>query len=289
MIVEIDNTSGFCFGVKAAINKAEELLLQNIELYCLGQIVHNEMEVERLEELGMKTIDYEEFKEIKNKTVLLRAHGEPPETYEIAKKNNITLIDATCPIVDKFQKKIKTTFESQNNLAQIVLFGKKSHPEVIGLNGQTNYNTIVVEKVEDIEEIDFNKPINLYSQTTKSVENYNLIIEAIKETQKKTENENLLNVNNTLCRQVYGRNDLLKEFAKKYEVLIFVSGKNSSNGNMLFNICKSENKNSYFISDISEIKKEWFENADSVGISGATSTPMWLIEMVRDKILSFNL
>ena len=287
MKVELDNTSGFCFGVDAAIAKAEELLKNNIDFYCLGQIVHNEMEVHRLEKMGMKTISYGEFKKLKNTTVLLRAHGEAPNTYKIARDNNIELIDATCPIVNKFQEKVKNKYDENINPVQIVLFGKKSHPEVIGLNGQTENASIIIEKVEDIEKINFNRPINLYSQTTKSLEAYNLIIKAIKNKLKIAGKEDLLNINKTLCKQVYGRNSILKEFANKHDVIIFVSGKNSSNGKMLFNICKEANNKSYFISEINELKEEWFKNANSVGVSGATSTPKWQIEEVKKKINTY--
>jgi len=286
MTVELDNTSGFCFGVDAAITKAEELLRNNIEFYCLGQIVHNEMEVDRLEKKGMKTINYDEFKESKNTKVLLRAHGEAPETYIIANKNNIELIDATCPIVKKIQEKIKIKFKNDVQSSQIVIFGKKTHPEVIGLSGQTNNNSIIIEKNEDIDKIDFNKTINLYSQTTKSLEAYNSIINLIKNKLKTANNENLLKINKTLCKQVYGRNEILRKFAKRHDIIIFVSGKQSSNGKMLYNICKEVNQNSYFISELTELKEELFKNAKSIGISGATSTPKWQIKEVENKILN---
>ncbi len=283
MIVELDKSAGFCFGVDNAINRAEELLKNKIDFYCLGQIVHNEMEVARLEKMGMKTIDYKKFKTLKNTKVLLRAHGEAPQTYKIAYNNNIELIDATCPIVSKFQNNIKSKFQN-NNDTQIVIFGKKNHPEIIGLNGQSENNSIIIENVDEIDEIDFNKTINLYAQTTKSMRAYNTIITAIKNKLKAINKENLLVVNKTLCKKVYGRDVIIKEFAKKHDVIIFVSGKKSSNGKMLFNICKEVNKYSFFISKISELRYEWFQNIKSVGVSGATSTPVWQIQKIKDKI-----
>ncbi len=276
--IEIDNHSGFCFGVEAAIKKAEEELAKGTDLYCLGQIVHNDMEVKRLENMGMKTIDYETYKKIKNVNVLLRAHGEAPETYEIAKKNNIRLIDATCPIVSKFQQRIKKAYQEEPE-RQIVIYGQEKHPEIIGLSGQIAFKAIVVEDENDLNKINFNKPLKLFSQTTKSALKYQTVADKIhKKANGKAE------ISKTLCRAVSGREPDLELFAQKYDVIIFLSGKNSSNGKMLFNVCLQKNPNSYFISSVDELKKEWFTNIHSVGITGATSTPKWLMEKAQEKI-----
>ena len=285
--IKIDKNSGFCFGVDEAIKIAEIELQKGNELYCLGQIVHNDMEVKRLEEMGMITLTYEEFKNLQNARVLLRAHGEPPETYQIAKENNIKLIDATCPIVSKFQQRVKKTFESSKDGEQIVIYGNKTHPEVIGLAGQISYKAIVVEDEAGLNNIDFNKPVKLYAQTTKSTEAYNKITDRIKGKLRLDENPEKLKVNNTLCRHVSGREPNLIEFAKQHDVVIFVSGKKSSNGKMLFNVCKEVNPNTFFISSTDELKPEWTENANSIGICGATSTPKWLMEKTKEKINRF--
>lgn len=278
MKIEIDKHSGFCFGVEAAIKKAEEELAKGTDLYCLGQIVHNDMEVQRLENMGMKTIDYEAYKNIKNANVLLRAHGEAPETYEIAKKNNIHLIDATCPIVSKFQQRIKKAYEEEPE-RQIVIYGQEKHPEIIGLSGQIGYKAIVVENENDLNKIDFKKPLKMFAQTTKSALKYQALADKIdKRALAKAE------ISKTLCRAVSGREPDLEIFAQKHDVLIFISGKNSSNGKMLFNVCLQKNPNSYFINFVDELKNEWFKNAQSVGITGATSTPRWLMEDVKKRI-----
>jgi len=276
--IKIDNNSGFCFGVEAAIKKAEEELQKGTALYCLGQIVHNDMEVKRLEKMGMKTISYDEYKKLNNVTVLLRAHGEAPETYEIAKQNNIHLIDATCPIVIKFQKRIKKTYE-ENPERQIVIYGQEKHPEIIGLSGQIDFKAIIIEKEEDLQKIDFTKPLKLFSQTTKSARKYSAIADKIAENAR-----NNAEITKTLCRQVSGREPDLEKFAKKYDTIIFVSGKNSSNGKMLYHVCKQQNEKTFFITSPDELKKEWLENANLVGITGATSTPKWLMEQVKKKI-----
>ena len=286
MNIQIDPNSGFCFGVEEAIKRAEEELKKGNKIYCLGQIVHNEMEVKRLEAMGMITLSYDEFKQIKDVDVLLRAHGEPPETYKTAKKNNINLIDATCPIVTKFQKKVKKIHDESKNNEQIVIYGKKSHPEVIGLAGQIGYNAIIIETEEDIENIDLNKPVRLYSQTTKSIQAYKKISGLIKKKLEAKVNPANLKINNTLCGQVSGREPKLIEFAKKHDAIIFVSGKKSSNGKMLFNICKEVNKNAHFISSVKEINPEWLKEAHSIGICGATSTPKWLMKKIKEAVLS---
>ncbi len=286
--IEIDKNSGFCFGVEEAVKRAEEELKNGNKIYCLGQIVHNEMEVKRLEDMGMITLSYDEFKQIKNIGVLLRAHGEPPETYEIAKKNNINLIDATCPIVTKFQKRVKKVHDESKNDEQVVIYGKKSHPEVIGLAGQIGYNAIIIENEEDIQNIDFNKPVRLYSQTTKSIQAYKKISDLIEKKSDAKGDPDKLKINNTLCGQVSGREPKLIKFAQKHDVIIFLSGKKSSNGKMLFNVCKLANPNTFFISTTDELNPEWTQNAKSIGICGATSTPKWLMEKTKKEIKRYK-
>ncbi|MCK5822977.1 MAG: 4-hydroxy-3-methylbut-2-enyl diphosphate reductase [Bacteroidales bacterium] len=284
MNVEIDNNSGFCFGVVYAIQRAEEELAKNKKLYCLGDIVHNSVEVKRLESKGLITIDNEEFKKLKNCKVLIRAHGEPAETYKIALENNITLIDASCPVVLRLQNKIKNGFDNfpNPNQGQIVIYGKNGHAEVNGLVGQTQGNAIVISSIDDLEKIDFSKPINLFSQTTKSPEGFNLIK---KEIEKRINKKHISFISNdTICRQVSSRDKKLRNFAKKHNVIIFVSGKKSSNGKMLFEVCKNENPQTYFVSDYEDVNTGWFANTNSVGICGATSTPKWLMEKIANKL-----
>jgi 4-hydroxy-3-methylbut-2-enyl diphosphate reductase len=284
MIVEIDKKSGFCFGVINAIREAENELGTAKELYSLGDIVHNGKEVQRLEKMGLKSISKEEYFTLKDCKVLIRAHGEPPETYEYAKKNNIELLDATCPVVLTLQEKVKRSYESKiDHQGQVVIFGKKGHAEIDGLNGQTNNNAIVIEGIADIDKIDTNRPVSLYSQTTKRIEDFNGIAGLIKE---KMNPEMPIEIKDTICRQVSNRVPNLKNFAKNYDMVLFVAGKKSSNGQYLFSICKEENPKSQIISEIDEIDKEWFSEVNSVGISGATSTPNWLMEEVADWVKS---
>ncbi|MBT6764197.1 MAG: 4-hydroxy-3-methylbut-2-enyl diphosphate reductase [Prolixibacteraceae bacterium] len=282
MKVEIDNKSGFCFGVINAIKSAENKLKNMSHLYCLGDIVHNGEEVQRLEKLGLKSISKNEFFALKNCKVLIRAHGEPPETYEYARNNNIELIDATCPVVLTLQERVKSSYK--NNLkknGQLVIFGKKGHAEVIGLNGQTNHNAIILESKADIEKIDPNRPVSLYSQTTKRIENFHEIAKSV-ETHI---NPGLgVEIKDTICRQVSNRVPHLKEFVKNYDLILFVAGEKSSNGQYLFTICNEENPNSYRISRPEDIRLEWFKEVESVGICGATSTPNWLMEEVANRI-----
>lgn len=287
MKIEIDSNSGFCFGVVNAIQLAEKELENNNTLYCLGDIVHNNVEVERLKNKGLITIDHEKFKTLKNCKVLLRAHGEPPETYQVALKNNIQLIDASCPVVLKLQNNIKLGFdEILQKGGQVVIYGKEGHAEVNGLVGQTNGKAIVISGMEDIDKIDFSKPVNLFSQTTKSIEGFYEIKEEIRkrmiETQK-TDNIEFI-YNDTICRQVSHRQPQLREFVKNHDVVIFVSGKKSSNGRMLYQVCKKENPNTHFVSDWDEINTDWFNGINSVGICGATSTPRWLMEKIAKNI-----
>tara|TARA_Y100000588_G_C14179998_1_gene893194 strand:+ start:463 stop:1335 length:873 start_codon:yes stop_codon:yes gene_type:complete len=286
MKITIDNYSGFCFGVVYAIEMAESILKNEKLLYCLGDIVHNNKEVERLNDLGLKIINHEDLKKLKDCKVLIRAHGEPPSTYKLALKNNIQLLDASCPVVLKLQRQIKDGYEEIQQIdGQVIIFGKEGHAEVVGLLGQTNNNAIIVATLEDLNKIDFSKPIYIYSQTTKSPKAYkDIALEIEKRTKMLNKNEIKYIVNDTLCRQVSGREPQLKQFANINDVIIFVSGKKSSNGKMLYKSCQEENPNSYFISDLDELKSEWFLDIESVGICGATSTPRWLMESVKEAI-----
>ncbi len=286
MKITIDTYSGFCFGVVYAIEMAESILKNEGSLYCLGDIVHNNKEVERLNALGLKIIDHNDLHDLKDCKVLIRAHGEPPSTYEFALKNNIQLLDASCPVVLKLQHQIKGGYEEIKQIdGQVIIFGKQGHAEVVGLLGQTNNSAIVVASFEDLEKIDFNKSIYIYSQTTKSPKAYQDITLEIEKRIKMSTNTNIKYiVNDTLCRQVSGREPQLKQFSTLNDVVIFVSGKKSSNGKMLYQSCKNENQNSYFISDIDELKADWFLGVNSVGICGATSTPRWLMESVQKAI-----
>lgn len=288
MQIEIDNGSGFCFGVTTAIKKAEEELAKGSKLYCLGDIVHNGMEVERLHEAGLITIDHEEMKQLNDVKVLLRAHGEPPETYELAEKNHIEIIDATCPVVLQLQKRIKKQYVN-NPEAQIVIFGKNGHAEVLGLVGQTQSHAIVVEKFEDVKRLhevgglDFGRDIYLYSQTTKSLDEFHRIIEYC---QEHIVEGAIFKSFDTICRQVANRMPNIANFASKHDVILFVSGRKSSNGKVLFKECKSVNENSYQIERAEEINMDWLKKAETVGICGATSTPKWLMEECREFILT---
>lgn len=278
--IEIDSGSGFCFGVVNAIKKAEEELEKSGTLYCLGDIVHNNYEVERLREKGLITIDRETFKKLRNVKVLLRAHGEPPETYRIAAENNIEIIDATCPVVLQLQQKIKKAYcESDKDGSQIVIYGKVGHAEVNGLVGQTSGKAIVIEDAADISGIDMNRNIRLYAQTTKSVEGFRYMVEAIN---GKASPQISFNYYDTICRQVANRIPNIRDFAGRHDVILFVCGQKSSNGRVLYNECVNVNKNSYLISDVEDIHKEWLSGASSIGICGATSTPKWLMEKVQE-------
>ncbi len=287
MKVEIENKSGFCFGVVNAIEKAEEELSEKKQLYCLGDIVHNNKEVERLKSLGLTTIGYESFEKLKNCTVLIRAHGEPPEIYKVAEKNNIRLIDATCPVVLKLQKKINKTYQytCQKN-EQIVIYGKEGHAEVNGLVGQTNGSAIVIGSDKEIDKINFSRPVNLFSQTTKLKEGYLGVKEIIKKRIKQAGNDPKVyfNGNDTTCKLVANRQTEIKRFAEKHDIIIFVSGKKSSNGRALFLYCQKVNKLTYWISGSEELHVDWFRGTKSVGVCGATSTPRWLMEQVADEI-----
>ncbi len=283
MKIDIDSKSGFCFGVVYAIQKAEDILNKEGKLYCLGDIVHNNVEVNRLKEMGLITIEHEDLKNLRNCKVLIRAHGEPPETYRTILENNIELVDASCPVVLQLQNKIKEGSDAITaEGGQVVIYGKKGHAEVNGLVGQTGGKAIVVEDEKDLEKVDFSKPINLFSQTTKSITGFKHIREIIE--QKVLEHDSSVISNDTICRQVASRGDELPEFARMHDVVVFVSGKKSSNGKMLYEVCKLENPRSFFVSDVEDVDFSWFTSNDSVGICGATSTPMWLMEKIADAI-----
>lgn len=276
--VSIDKDSGFCFGVVYAIDMAEEILEEDGYLYCLGDIVHNDKEVVRLKDKGLRIIGHEDLPNLKNEKVLIRAHGEAPETYRIALENNITLIDASCPVVLKLQNRIKTTFDEKE---KVLIFGKHGHAEVIGLQGQTNGEAIVFQDIAELDHVDLPQKFTLYSQTTKSTDKFYEI------------KEELLNrgydvrANDTICRQVSSRYEDLGIFAQGYDKIVFVAGKKSSNGKVLYDVCLKANPNTYFISDPSELDATIFQENDRVGICGATSTPMWLMENVRDELLKY--
>jgi 4-hydroxy-3-methylbut-2-en-1-yl diphosphate reductase len=278
--IEIDPHAGFCFGVTRVVSKAEEIIRQYGRLFCLGEIVHNQKEIERLEGLGLKTISYDEFLTLSDCRVLIRAHGEPPETYQHAIKNNIELIDGTCPIVLRLQSRIKKDFNNQDSSgAQIVIFGKKDHAEVRGLAGQTKYQTIIVESEADFEKIDFLRPVHLYAQTTMSPDKYDRLKERILEKTKGAGFEaSSVKCTQSICGQVSGRVPLLKKFCSSHDLILFVSYVQSSNGRLLFAQCQAVNKESYFVSSTGDVRPEWLVNVRHVGITGATSTPRWLLE-----------
>ncbi len=289
MNIEIDKNSGYCFGVEYAIEMAEDELNESGRLYCLGDIVHNHKEVERLAAKGLVIIDNAQLKELKNCKVLIRAHGEPPETYKVALENNIKLIDASCPVVLKLQNRVKGSFDQmEKQKGQIVIYGKPGHAEIIGLTGQTKKKAIVVMEDEDLDQIDFSRPVTLYSQTTKSTKGFYRLKGIIEARIGSAKGEGLeiadFKANDSICRQVSNREPGMEKFSQKHDVIIFVSGKKSSNGRALYSICKNYNERSYFVGSEKEIDSAWIKPIDSIGICGATSTPMWLMEQVRDFI-----
>ncbi|MDF2158981.1 4-hydroxy-3-methylbut-2-enyl diphosphate reductase [Algoriphagus sp. CAU 1675] len=292
MQVTIDKNSGYCFGVEFAIKMAEDEMEQSEHLYCLGDIVHNDMEVKRLSEKGLVVIDREKLAELSNCKVLIRAHGEPPETYKMAIENNIELIDASCPVVLKLQHRVKTAFDKmERENGQIVIYGKKGHAEVIGLTGQTLEKAIVIMEESDLDKIDFNRPVTLFSQTTKSTKGFYEISQKIQERIKTAKGELTevdFNANDSICRQVSNREPQLQHFAQENDVIVFVSGKKSSNGKALYQVCLSQNPRSYFVENETELDPDWFNPSDKVGICGATSTPMWLMEKVKDYLDSLE-
>jgi len=276
--VDIDQHSGFCFGVVYAIEMAEEILDQEGYLYCLGDIVHNDEEVKRLTQKGLKIIDHGDLYGLKDEKVLIRAHGEPPSTYQLAIQNNLTLIDASCPVVLKLQNRIKNSFDKEE---PIYIYGKHGHAEVIGLLGQTNNEAVVFQDINELDLPSLPKNLTLYSQTTKSTDKFYKINQTLRE------NGISVNTNDTICRQVSNRDKELREFVSRFDKVIFVSGTKSSNGKVLFNVCKERNSNTFFVSNPNELEEAWFNFGDRVGICGATSTPMWLMEQVRERILTF--
>lgn len=284
MIIEIDQKSGFCFGVVNAIGKAEKTLETEDILYSLGHIVHNELEVKRLQKLGLKTIGHEEFFKLKDCKVLIRAHGEPPSTYEYARQNNITLIDATCPVVLMLQQRVRKAAEAiQEENGQVVIFGHQGHAEVTGLAGQTDNSALIIENPEDYKKIDPLRPVVVFSQTTKSVDDFKKLIQNIQEHSQ----AGRIEAHDTICRQVSNRVPHLRKFAVRFDLVIFVGGRRSSNAKVLFDVCKKQNERSYFVSSPEDLKLDWFSGIETVGICGATSTPQWLMEKVAEKIKQF--
>lgn len=276
--VYIDQHSGFCFGVVYAIEMAEEILEEQGYLYCLGDIVHNDEEVNRLTNKGLRIIDHEELKNLRDEKVLIRAHGEPPSTYELAINNNLTLIDASCPVVLKLQNRIKNSYDKDET---IYIYGKHGHAEVIGLLGQTSNNAVVFQDISELDLDTLPKNLTLYSQTTKSTDKFYEINQILRE------KGITVNTNDTICRQVSNRDKELRDFADKFDKIVFVSGTKSSNGKVLYNVCKDKNPNTYFVSNSDQVDKAWFNENDSVGICGATSTPMWLMEEVKNRLQTF--
>ncbi len=276
--VDIDPNSGFCFGVVYAIEMAEDMLAEQGYLYCLGDIVHNDEEVRRLEEKGLRIIDHAQLQQLRDETVLIRAHGEPPSTYELALKNNLRLVDASCPVVLKLQNRIKNSYDKGEN---IYIYGKHGHAEVVGLLGQTSNEAVVFQDLAELSTDQLPKAITLYSQTTKSTDKFYQIKTMLQESGIE------VNANDTICRQVSNRDKELRHFASRYDKIIFVSGTKSSNGKVLYGVCKETNANSYFVSHEDEIQHAWFTDRERIGICGATSTPMWLMQQVRDRLLTF--
>ncbi len=287
MNVVVDKNSGFCFGVVRAINTAESELDKSDKLFCLGDIVHNGIEVKRLENKGLKIISHKEFRKMHDCKVLIRAHGEHPDTYSIANKNNIELIDTSCPVVLKLQERIKIGYdEVRKSKGQIVIFGKHGHAEVIGLAGQTNEEAIIITNESDLEKIDYSRPIRLFSQTTMSKDYYNYIISIIKERAAALNPDNKADIviYDTICGRVANRVQQVEEFASGFDIIVFVSGKKSSNGMFLYGVSKTVNKNTHLVSTCADLQKSWFKGCKTVGVCGATSTPMWLMKKVADEI-----
>lgn len=286
MIIEIDKSSGFCFGVTSAIHKAEEELSTSKSLYCLGDIVHNSRECDRLSSMGLNTIDHETFSHLHDAKVLLRAHGEPPETYRMADVNNITLIDATCPVVLRLQRRIKAVFDSStpDRIPQIVIYGKPGHAEVLGLVGQTAGQALVIADATELDKLDFSRDICLFSQTTKSLDGFRHIVDSIT---ARMISPAKFEYYDTICRNVAGRLPSVKDFAARHDVILFVCGLKSSNGRVLFEACKAINPKSYLVEDAANINSEWIREANSVGICGATSTPLWLMEQCKSAVENF--
>lgn len=286
MEVIIDDNSGFCFGVVRAIGEAESALERVGDVYSLGDIVHNRVEVQRLEQLGLHTVSHEDMKDLSGRTLLIRAHGEPPRTYRMAEELGITIIDATCPVVARLQRRLREAYDKMKEVdGSVVLLGKRGHAEVIGLTGQADDDVIVIENEGDLNNVDFTRPIYFLSQTTQSIALFNKLAEDI----KMRTGDVAVTIDDTICRRVAGREALLTDFSKSVDVVIFVCGRKSSNGRVLYEVCRSANPRSYNIEESSEIDLSWLEGAERVGICGATSTPRWLMEQVAESIKSTNL
>ena len=285
MRVEIDEQSGFCFGVVRAINEAEGALKSG-PVASLGDIVHNRVEVQRLESLGLKTISREDIPTLTGERMLIRAHGEPPKTYALAKASGVEIIDATCPVVAALQRKVKSAYDKMCKVGgTVVILGKRGHAEVIGLTGQVDEKAIVVECEEDLQQIDFSRPIYFLSQTTQSIEKFYRLADIMR---KRLPNEEMFTADDTICRRVSSREEHLREFASQHDVVIFVCGRKSSNGKVLYDVCRKANERTYNIEERSELQSVWFEGVESVGICGATSTPKWLMEDIAEAISSIN-
>ncbi|MDI9356564.1 MAG: 4-hydroxy-3-methylbut-2-enyl diphosphate reductase [Chitinophagaceae bacterium] len=285
MNISIDTHSGYCFGVDYAIQLAEDELERVGLLYCLGDIVHNDVEIDRLHKKGLRIISHNDLENLQNATVLIRAHGEPPETYKIAMENNINLIDASCPVVLKLQNRLKNSYNQKKSPdSQIVIYGKENHAEIIGLTGQIHNDAIIISDKKDLERLNFSHPIILFSQTTKPTEKFYEIKEIIERkivAIKGSITEDDFQFNDSICRQVSNREPQLKKFSTENDIIIFVAGKKSSNGKVLYDVCLSQNKRSYFIEKEQDIQQDWFQKEDNIGICGATSTPTWLMENVK--------
>ena len=282
MHVELDEKSGFCFGVIRAIEKAEQLLNSGVELYSLGEIVHNSVEVDRLKRKGLRVVNHDEFSQLHNAAVLIRAHGEPPQTYALAAANGITLVDATCPVVLHLQSNISDSYRRTRDInAQLVIFGQRGHAEVNGLVGQAGGDAVVLESLEELHLLDFSRPIVLYAQTTKSLEQFVSLCSEIK---KRLKRGLLFEAHDTVCRQVSHRKPHLQAFARKHDTIIFVSGRNSSNGKVLYEACREANTRSYMVQDVEDLQPDWFKSCRSVGVCGATSTPRWLMKKVAGAV-----
>lgn len=284
MTVDIDPASGFCFGVTTAISKAEEELAKETPLHCLGDIVHNDRECQRLQRLGLITVAHNQLTALRGKRLLLRAHGEPPTTYRLARENNIQIIDATCPVVLALQRKIRQEYTANPLGTQIVIYGKRGHAEVVGLQGQTDGTAIVVENPEDLSQVDFTRPVSLYSQTTQSIEGFRCIADKARQAAYEHGTGQLLHTHDTICRQVQRRLQDLLRFAANHDIVIFVSGRKSSNGQALLQQCLSVNPRTHLVESPDELQTHWFHDVRSVGVCGATSTPRWLMQLTAQRI-----
>ena len=286
MRVVIDDNSGFCFGVVRAITCAEESLGESSEVYSLGDIVHNRVEVQRLQELGLHTVTHSDMPDLRGKRLFIRAHGEPPSTYLAAKSLGISIVDATCPVVAALQKRVKQAYEKMQSVSgQVVLLGKRGHAEVVGLTGQVNDDVIVIEREEDLSLVDFSRPIYLLSQTTQSI---SLFQELAQKMEQRLTSGATLEVHDTICRQVANRESHLEEFSRSFEVILFVAGRKSSNGKVLSEVCRAANPRTYLVEEADEVQREWLNGVKSVGVCGATSTPRWLMQRVADRVIALD-